>query len=89
MEKIWHIEFDDSARKALRKLDQQTQKKILSYLDTKIKNASDPTEFGKPLIGNLSGLWRYRVGDYRIICRIIKNEITILVLDVGHRKNIY
>lgn len=87
MRLTWKINWDDRARKELRKLDKQTQKKILSYI--KEKTINNPRDFGKALSYDKKGLWRYRVGDYRIICSINDNNITILVLAVGHRKNTY
>ena len=70
------------------KVDKSTQKKIVSRLE-KISEYSDPEMFGKPLLGNKKGLWRFRVENYRVICQIKQKELIILVLDVGHRKNIY
>lgn len=83
----WQIKWKDSARKELRAIDPQYQKKITRYLSK--MSAENPRWFGKPLSGNLAGLWRYRVEDYRIICNIDDQEITILVLSVGHRKEVY
>lgn len=58
-------------------------------MDSKIKILSNPRQTGKGLSFNKSGFWRYRVGDYRIICQIKDDELTIIVVTVGHRKNIY
>ncbi len=62
---------------------------MLKYLDKKIATNEDPRRFGAPLRKNLFGLWKYRVGDYRVICDIQDQEITVLVLRVGHRKKVY
>lgn len=70
------------------KLDKQHQVKIIKYLDEIIK-LKEPYKKGKALAGELSGLWRFRVVDFRIICQIDGQTITILVLDIGHRKDIY
>ncbi|CAM4392312.1 MAG: hypothetical protein LEGION0398_MBIBDBAK_01157 [Legionellaceae bacterium] len=86
---IWHVEFDDKARKELRKLDKVLQRRILGYLRERIENNQDPRRFGKPLSYDKHGLWRYRVQDVRIICRIEEDELTVLVIRVGHRKAIY
>ncbi len=75
--------------KSLKKLDKGTQKLIKKYIENNIKNSTNPTAKGKPLRYNLAGYWRYRIGDYRLICEIDKNKIIIILLDVGHRKNIY
>ena len=85
----WKIEFDDAAAKELRKLDRHAQKEILGYLRQRIATDQDPRRFGKPLSGDLANLWRYRVRDYRIICDIQDQRVTVLVLRVGHRKNVY
>jgi mRNA interferase RelE/StbE len=69
-------------------LTAQHRKKISEYLDQE-SLLKKPKLFGKPLLYSHKGNWRYRVGDYRIICRIEEKELVILVLDVGHRKNIY
>ncbi len=85
----WRIEFDDRARKELRKLDKKLQTDILNYLRERIAMGSDPRRFGTPLSYDKHGLWRYRVQDIRIICCIEENELLILVLKVGHRKSVY
>jgi mRNA interferase RelE/StbE len=85
----WTVEFDDRARRELRKLDSSIQSAILRYLRERIATAEDPRRFGKPLRRNLAGLWRYRVEDYRLICRIEDARIVVLVLQVGHRSEVY
>jgi mRNA interferase RelE/StbE len=85
----WAVEFDERARRELRKLDAQIQETILRYLRERIAVAEDPRRFGKPLRRNLAGLWRYRVEDYRLICRIEEDRVVVLVLQVGHRKDVY
>ena len=85
----WQINWSDDARKQLRKLDKKRQRDILDYMGKRIAYANDPHDFGKPLRHDKFGLWRYRVGDARIICQIKNDELVVLVLNVGHRKNIY
>jgi len=85
----WNIEWDDRARKELRKLDSPIQKEILSYLRLRIAESDNPRIFGQSLSGNKACLWRYRVGNYRIICRIEDDAFVVLVIGVGHRKEIY
>jgi mRNA interferase RelE/StbE len=87
--KIWIIKWSDEARKQLRKLDNKLQDKIIKYLGKRIINAQNPRDFGKALKYDKYGLWRYRVEDARIVCQIKEKELIILVLNVGHRKNIY
>lgn len=86
---IWRVEWDDRARKELRKLDHPVQKEILKYLRTRIVESKNPRFFGQNLSGNKAGLWRYRVGDYRLICRIEDDILVVLVVGVGHRKEVY
>jgi mRNA interferase RelE/StbE len=85
----WAVEWDDRARKELRKLDKQLQKDILKYLRERIAVDADPRRFGKPLSYDKHGLWRYRVQDARIICRIEEDALIVLVVRVGDRKTIY
>lgn len=85
----WTVEFEDKALKQLRKLDQNTQAKIIKYLRSRIATEEDPKRFGKALTGGLKGLWRYRVDDYRIICNIQTGELTVLVVKVGNRRDVY
>ncbi len=85
----WKIQIDVRIEKDLKKLDKTAQKKIISYLKEYIANQDNPRLFGKSLQGNKKGLWRYRVGDYRIICQILDRELIILVIKIGHRKTVY
>jgi mRNA interferase RelE/StbE len=83
------VEFDDRARRELRKLDPKVQRDILHYLRERIAGSADPRQFGKPLRKNLAGLWRYCIGDYRLICRLEEDRLIVLVIQLGHRRNIY
>ncbi len=85
----WRIEWKESARKELRKLNKQAQSQIISYLKESIEKSDNPKNFGKPLVGNLKGLWRYRIGDYRAVCQIQDEKITVLVVRIAHRKEVY
>ena len=85
----WVVEWDDRARKELRKLDTKLQNDILKYLRERIAVNADPRRFGKPLSYDKHGLWRYRVHDARIICRIEDDELFVLVIRVGNRKLVY
>ena len=82
------IEYTETARKQLKKLDKTIQKRILDYMD-EVGRLENPRSRGKALVENMRGLWRYRVGDYRVICEIQESRIIISVLKIGHRKNIY
>lgn len=80
--------YSDLARKQLRKLDNSVKSKILDYMD-EVAALADPRSRGKMLVGNLAGFWRYRVGDYRILCRVQDKDLVIAVVNVGHRKEVY
>ncbi|TCD54339.1 type II toxin-antitoxin system RelE/ParE family toxin [Alloscardovia theropitheci] len=84
----WKIKVLKRAEKALHKLDRQIAERIITELE-EISQLDNPKSRGKALVGNLSGLWRYRVNDYRIICSIESEEIVIAVIDIGHRSKIY
>ena len=86
---MWRVELDDKALKDLRSLGRVAQSSILKYLQEKIATNQDPRRFGKALSGDMKKLWRYRVGDYRIVCSIEKNICRVLVLSLGHRKSVY
>lgn len=85
----WAIEFDESAARELRRLDKQIQREILNYFRQRIATDEDPRRFGKPLARDLAGLWRYRVRDYRMICNIEDDKLTVLVVRISHRKDVY
>jgi len=86
----WTIDYTDTARKALRKLDKQTARRILDYMDERVAAAHDPRASGKALAGPVFGTyWRYRVGDYRIICDIQDEVVRVLVLEIGNRREVY
>lgn len=85
----WTIKWRDSALKELERIDKYNQKQIAKYLRSRIATENDPRRFGKGLGGDKSGLWRYRVGDYRVICKIEDEQLVVLVITVGHRRNVY
>jgi mRNA interferase RelE/StbE len=86
---IWRVEFDERAARELRRLDKQAQRAILRYLRERIATDQDPRRFGKPLSRELTGLWRYRIGDYRVVCNIEDGQLLVLVVRVGHRRGVY
>ena len=85
---MWRIEFTSKAAKQFDKLDSQTQRAINRYLD-RLLETEDPTSFGKALVGDLSGLWRYRVGKYRLICEIQNRVLLIEIISIGKRDSVY
>lgn len=86
---MWTIEWERKALKDAKKLDKSARQRIVNYLEERILVEQNPYQFGKPLKGTKRGLWRYRVGDYRILCQIQDNRLIMLVIAVGHRKDIY
>ncbi len=86
---VWSVEIADFAERQLRKLDRPVRDRILDYLHERIEGCKNPRHFGEPLKGGRAGLWRYRVGDYRIICELRDNLLVVLALSVGHRREIY
>ena len=75
--------------KSFKKLDKYTQKMVKSWIIKNLENTENPRQHGKQLSGQLGEYWRYRIGDYRLICHINDNELIILAIEIGHRKDIY
>jgi len=85
----WTIDYSDTALKKLRKLDRKTARAIVDYMDERIVSSENPRDFGKALSGSLKGRWRFRVGDYRVVCSIRDEQLVVLVIDLGHRREVY
>ena len=85
----WIIEYTDTAKEQLSKLDKPTARRIMDYMDERIAVLDNPRSTGKALTGPLGGFWRYRVGDYRVICDIQDAAVRVLVVRIGNRKNVY
>ena len=85
----WRIEFVPAAAKELKKLGKAEAGRIITTLEKRIAVLDDPRTLGSALVGELGGLWRWRIGDYRVVARIEDKRITILVVRVGHRREIY
>jgi mRNA interferase RelE/StbE len=85
----WAIEFAPEAARELRKLGKQEAGRILRTLEERIATLEDPRSLGAPLTGEHSGYWRWRIGDYRVIARIENARVVILVVRVGHRREVY
>jgi mRNA interferase RelE/StbE len=87
---VWIIEFETSAEKELDKLDRQDAKRILNFLFERVSHLEDPRSLGEPLKGlRFKSLWKYRVGDYRIISSIEDHISRILIVKVGNRREVY
>ena len=89
MSSTWRIEFATRAGRQLRKLGERDRISVLRFLDERVAGAEDPRRLGEALKGWASNLWRYRVGDFRVIVRIEGERIVVLVLEVGHRREVY
>jgi mRNA interferase RelE/StbE len=86
----WKVEFSQAADKYLRKLDPQHRQRILKFLSMRIAGEENPRRIGQGLQGARFGeFWKYRVGDYRLICKIEDDQVLVLVLQVGHRREVY
>jgi mRNA interferase RelE/StbE len=85
----WRIEITGTAAKQILKLDRVAQTSIQRFLRERLAVTDNPRQWGKPLQGEKRGLWRYRVGDYRLICDIQDERITVVVLEIGNRKDVY
>lgn len=85
----WRIEFHPDAAKDLRRLDRAVAARIVRTLETRIAPLDDPRSVGAPLKGEPEGYWRWRIGDYRVVAQIEDERITILVIRVAHRREVY
>jgi mRNA interferase RelE/StbE len=86
---VWRVEFDRAAVRDLRKLGVDDERRVLRYLRDRIAGSEDPRRFGHALTGDRKGLWRYRVGDIRIVAAIEDDRFMVLVITVGHRREVY
>ncbi|PSH58139.1 type II toxin-antitoxin system RelE family toxin [Phyllobacterium endophyticum] len=86
----WTIEYTRSVQKSLKNLDTQTRGRIRKFLDQRIANLDDPRQTGKALQSSeLGNYWRYRIGDYRILCDLQDHRLIVLVVEIGHRREVY
>ena len=85
----WTIEFVPAAAKELKKLGKPEARRLVATLETRIATLDDPRALGSALAGELGGLWRWRIGDYRVVARIEDERITILIVRVAHRREVY
>lgn len=85
----WTIDYLTSVKRELRKLDRQVASRIVEYMDGRVAALENPRTLGAALVGSKSQLWRYRVGDYRIVCEIHDARLIVLVVRIGHRSDIY
>jgi mRNA interferase RelE/StbE len=86
---VWTVDYTETARKQLRKLDKQVARRILDFLDERVTTSEEPRSMGKALTGPLGSFWRYRVGEYRVICDIQDGRLRVLVVQIGNRREVY
>jgi len=85
----WRIKYLRSVRKDVSKLDAKEQRRIRAFMEKRVAALENPRQLGKRLKGAYADLWRYRVGDYRIICELRDEELLVLVVRIAHRKEVY
>ena len=86
---MWSLKFSKCADKQLSKMDAGVRRIIVAWLLKHIDGCEDPRAFGKGLTANRSGEWRYRIGDYRVLCEILDDDLIVLAIEVGHRREVY
>jgi len=85
----YHIKFSETAKKQLGKFDGFTRSQIIEYVERELNNIDNPRRIGKGLKGKLKGLWRYEIGKYRLLCSIEDDTLIILIVKIGHRREVY
>lgn len=85
----YRVEYSTNATRFIKKLDKYTKTLLKSWINKNLEGCADPFQHGKPLTADKRGLWRYRVGDYRLICEVQQGKVVILVVEIGHRRDIY
>lgn len=86
---MYQVEYSERAVKEFKKLDKYTKRMLYAWIDKNLVGCDNPRLHGKSLTANFKGLWRYRIGDYRLICKINDDELVVLALSVGHRREVY
>jgi mRNA interferase RelE/StbE len=85
----WRVELSERAVRQLRRLDREPRTRIERFMAERLATTEDPRRLGGPLQGTMAGLWRYRIGDFRLLCRIEDAHCVVLALSVGHRREVY
>ena len=86
----WTLDFSKAALSSLKKMDRTTAGRIVDYLEDRVAASKSPRDLGKAMVGKkFENMWRYRIGDYRVLVEIKEYVVTILVVEVGHRREIY
>lgn len=85
----WRVEFTSGALRQLKKLDPFVRRTLIAWVEKNLEDCADARAHGKSLVGDKSGLWRYRIGDYRLLCRLDDGRLVIEAIKVGHRREVY
>ena len=86
---IYEVITTDKFDRAIKRLDRQVQRTIKSWIDKNLSGTNNPRRLGKSLTADLAGIWRYRIGDYRLLVEIHDDKLIIIAVGVGHRSNVY
>lgn len=85
----WQIKFTQTAAKQFSKLDKPIKQRVMGFLENRLANMENPKQIGKALQGTLSEYWAYRVGNYRILAKLQDQQLLVLIVEIGHRKEVY
>ena len=89
MNSEFKVFYSRDAEKQFKKMDKQSAKRLLEWIELRLVNCQNPRLWGEALVGDVSGFWKYRIGDFRLICEIKDNELIIQIVTIGNRKEIY
>ena len=89
MTPTWRVEFSEEAERDLRKLTARDRHRVFRFLQERIERDEDPRRIGDALTGPRRGLWRYRVGDLRVLAEIVDRRVTVVIVEVGNRREVY
>lgn len=85
----WKVDLSPTALKQLGKLDKSVARRVLNFLRQRVEKLDDPRHIGQRLKGTMGEFWKYRVGDYRLICSLEHERLVVMVLRIGHRREVY
>jgi mRNA interferase RelE/StbE len=86
---VYSVEYSKEAQKILKKMDRGSAQRIVAWMRDRVSNCENPRLWGEALVGEFSGLWKYRIGTFRLVCEIQDEKLVVLVVELGHRKEIY
>lgn len=86
---VYSVEYSKEAQKILKKMDRSAAQRIVVWMRDRVNNCENPRLWGEALVGEFSGLWKYRIGTFRLVCEIQDDKLMVLVVELGHRKEVY